>query len=204
MDPATFLRRRFSGAYTVDPWGLDPDLIDLVSPLAGWRWAVDVDGAGRIPTAGPALLVFNRRIGLSEPPVVATAVRQAAGRTVRLVGMPDVAPVGPILRRFGAAVDTSAEIAALLRAGEVVVAPLGIEPRLGRRAGRIANRIVAPALALGVPVLPVAVLGHEIGRHWRVVIGEPVTGDDDNGADTTRHAVQALLDESQAPGRLRR
>jgi hypothetical protein len=209
MNPATFLRRRASGGYSVDPWGLDADLIELVTPVAGWRWAVDVEGAGLIPTTGAALLVFNRRFGLSEPAVVVTGVRQATGRAVRIVGMPDVAPVGPLLRRLGAAVDTAAEVASLLRAGEVVAAPLGIELGFGRRAGRFATRIVAAALALDVPVFPVATVGHEIGRHWRVVIGTAVTiygglPSPAEAVDTTRASVQALLDAAPPPGRFRR
>ena len=80
------LRRRVDGTFEVDEWGLDPDLVALVEPVAGVRWRVSVDGGQHVPTAGPAMVVHNRRAGLSEPFVVARAVRLATGRHARPVG----------------------------------------------------------------------------------------------------------------------
>lgn len=212
MNLATFVRRRLAGAYVVDAWGLDPDLVDLVSPVTSWRWSIEVDGAHHVPVDGPAMLVFNRRFGLSEPAVVTMGLRHASGRAIRLVGVPDVAPVGPWLRRFGAAVDTPAEVAGLLRGGELVLVPLGIE--IGaRRAGRLDPVLVETALEQGVPIVPVAALGHELGRNWRVVVGPAIDAlrTDGSGArptaeavDVVRSAVQALLDGVRPPGRLMR
>src|SRR2546423_9822635 len=101
MTEQSLLRRRFDGSYTVDEWGLDPDLVQLVSPVLAARWQVIVEGADALPKDGPAMLVFNRRFGLSEPFIVSRGVRQATGRYVRVAGAPDVAPVGPALRRLG-------------------------------------------------------------------------------------------------------
>lgn len=141
-------RQRLQGTHEVDPWGLDVDLLDRVSPLADLRWSIAVDGASCIPAAGPAVLVSERRLSPSTPTVVARAVRRGSGRVLRVAGIPDVAPVGPLLRRFGGVVDHPAEIAALLRAGEVV----------------FARRVPD----LDVPVVEVAVHGWEVGRRWRV------------------------------------
>ena len=43
-DLATIVSRRFQGTFEVDPWGLDEDLLTLVSPLAGLRWSISVEG----------------------------------------------------------------------------------------------------------------------------------------------------------------
>ena len=57
------------------------------------------------------MVVCNRRFGVSEPLVLTAGLGRATGRWVRLVGLPDVAPVGPILRRLGSTVDAPAEVA---------------------------------------------------------------------------------------------
>src|SRR5690606_16895163 len=85
-------RRRLTGGYDIDEWGLDPDVVAAFDPLFGLRWSITVDGAEKLPSVGGALLVFNRRLGVSEPWVVARGVRQSTGRFVRTVGAPDRAP----------------------------------------------------------------------------------------------------------------
>jgi hypothetical protein len=209
VNAATFARRRATGGYSVDAWGLDPDLVDVVAPVAGWRWSVEVDGAHHIPSGGPAMVVFNRRFGLSEPPAVVVGLRRATGRPVRMLGVPDVAPVGPWLRRLGGAVDAPAEVAGLLRAGELVAVPMGAEPTGRRRAGRLDPLVLDAALDQRVPILPVAALGHELGRYWRVVIGPDVVPPPDKlgsrhtaeMVDLVRTQVQATLDGARSPHR---
>ena len=142
------MSRRLQGTFAVDPWGLDVDLLDRFAPLADLRWSITVDGEGCIPVDGPAVLVSERRLSPSEPAVIARAVRRSVDRIVRVVGIPDIAPVGPVLRRFGGVVDHPAEVAALLRAGEIV----------------LARRIPD----LDVPVITVRTRGWEVGRRWRV------------------------------------
>ncbi|MBL8777270.1 MAG: hypothetical protein JNK12_15110 [Acidimicrobiales bacterium] len=196
------LRRRVDGTFPVDPWGLDAELVELLAPAARLRWDIDVQGALDLPS-GPFVLVISRRLGLSEPWVAAEAVRRVADRLVRFVGVPDVAPVGPALRRLGAVVDRPDEIAGLLRAGEVVGLTLGREPIRRHHAGALHPEVLAPVVAAGVPVLPVAVDGRELGRYWRVTLGEPIEAAVHPGplavaelAEHTRLAVQALLDRS--------
>ena len=112
------LRRRVDGTFEVDEWGLDPDLVALVEPVVGLRWRVSVEGGQHVPGAGPALVVHNRRAGLSEPFVVVRAVWLAARRHARPVGAPDVAPVGTLLRHLGGVLDHAGEVAGLLRADQ--------------------------------------------------------------------------------------
>ncbi|MGH9117772.1 MAG: hypothetical protein ACRD0A_07805 [Acidimicrobiales bacterium] len=205
MNAATFLRRRLAGTYQVDPWGLDPDLVELVSPLAGLRWSLEVDGAHQLPPDGPAVVVCNRRFGVSEPLVLAAGLARATGRLVRLVGLPDVAPVGPLLRRLGSTVAVPAEVAGLLRAGQVVGVPLVLEPTTRYRAGWLDPALVTLALEQEAPVFPVAAIGHELGRRWRLIVG-PEAGhgaaDPAQMVDDVRTAVQALLDGARPARRL--
>jgi hypothetical protein len=196
-------RRRLTGAYDVDEWGLDPDLVSLADPLFGVRWNIHVVGADRLPAVGGAVLVFNRRLGISEPWVVARGVRQATGRFVRTVGAPDVAPVGPLLRRFGGVLDRADEVAGLLRAGQLVGLPMRRDLRNREHVGRLEVGRIRAALETGSPVVPVATVGRELGREWQLVIGEPVRLRRQAGplaaqelAEATRAVVQELLDES--------
>lgn len=193
MDVIGAVRRRWDGDFTVDPWGLDAELVSLLAPVTALRWRVDVEGGDRLPEHGPALVVVSRWWGLSEPFVVARAVWSATGRPARLVGLPDVAPIGPALRRLGGVVARPDEVAGLLRAGELVVVPLARGRRPGR-AGVVDPELIVPALDLDVPVIPVAVRGRELGRRWRVRVGSPVDPIGALPATRATGAVQTLLD----------
>jgi len=201
------LGRRWRGAHDIDEWGLDPELVALGDPAVALRWDIDVEGAGRLPAAGGAVLAFNRRFGLSEPWVLARGIRRATGRFVRTVGVPDIAPVGPLLRRLGAVVDRPDEIAGLLRAGQLVGLPMSRRLRDRDHVGDLQVDRIEAALATGSPVVPVALLGREVGRRWRVVVGEPITPERRGGplaaaelTETVRAAAQALLDDAVVPG----
>ena len=205
-----FLRRRLDGSYTVDEWGLDPDVVDVVAPLVRLRWQVDVAGVEHLPTEGPAIVVSNRRLGFAEPVVLARGIRLATGRHVRVVGAPDVAPLGPALRRLGGVLERPDEVTGLLHAGELVGVALARSPRRRHHAGVGSAPLLGTALALGVPIVPVALIGREVGRHWRLVAGPPVEPGADEGplaaaelADRARGAVQELLDDAFPPSFLR-
>ncbi|CAN5767704.1 hypothetical protein BH24ACT3_BH24ACT3_00750 [soil metagenome] len=210
MALAQVVRRRWDGDHTVDPWGLDTDLVELVAPLAALRWSVDGHGGSGQLSTGPAVVVFNRQLGWSEPFVVVRALHQATGRFLRVVGAPDRAPVGPALRRLGAVLHRPDELAGLLRAGEVAALPLGRSLRNRHHAGRIDLEALAPALATGAPVVPAAVVGREVGRRWRVRFGAPIHPPVGRSpmaaaelADAVRLGVQGLIDATVrgSPGR---
>jgi hypothetical protein len=200
------VQRRLAGEFSVDEWGLDRDLVEVLSPVFGLRWGVDVDGADLIPADGPVLIVANRRFGASEPFVLSRGIRLATGRFTRLPGVPDIAPVGPALRRLGAVVDHPDEVAGLLRAGEVVAAFCDRDLRRRHHVGPLRPATVAPALATGAAVVPVALVGREVGRRWRLVVGAPVDRPAARGplaaaelADAARRRVQTLLDDALPP-----
>lgn len=204
--PLAVLKGRVTGDYELDEWGYDRDLVDLLDPVMALRWRVELSGAEHIPVSGPAVLVANRRIGDQEPLVLARGVRRATGRRVRFLGIPDIAPLGPALRRVGGAVGRPEELASLLRAGHVCTVPLSRRLRHRRRAGTLAPEALVPALELGVPVLPVALVGREIRGGWHVYVGEPVDHPVHRGplalselAEAVHDGVQALLDEAFPP-----
>lgn len=197
------LGRRVTGNHDVDEWGLDPDLIALAEPLLALRWDIIVEHVDRLPGLGGALLVYNRRFGVSEPWVLARGVRRASGRFVRTVGVPDVAPLGPALRRFGGVLDRTDEVTGLLRAGQLVGLPLTRDLRGRERAGGLEVDRLEAAIATASPVVPVALVGHEIGRAWRLVIGRPIAPVARGGplaaaelAETAHRGVQTLLDDA--------
>lgn len=197
------LRRRLQGTYEIDEWGLDPELVAASDPLVSLRWDTEVTVAGHVPATGGAVLVFNRRLGISEPWVLARGIRRATGRFVRTVGVPDRAPVGPFLRRFGAVVDRPDEIEGLLRAGQLVGLPLSRRMTAGEGAGHLELDRAEAVLAAGVPVIPVALVGRELGRHWRVVVGQPIPTASRRGAisaadlaERTTTAIQELLTDA--------
>jgi 1-acyl-sn-glycerol-3-phosphate acyltransferase len=202
----SLLRRRVAGTYDVDPWGLDHDLAEALAPVWTLRYDLRVDRPDRLPDEGPALLVANRRLGFSEPFVLARGVRQATGRHVRCVGVPDVQPFGSVLRRLGGVLARPDEVAGLLRAGEVVGVLLDRDVRHRAHAGAVPTELFAPAFELEVPVVPVALVGREVGRSWRVRLGEPVRHPRGRGplamaelAERARSGVQDLLDEALPP-----
>jgi hypothetical protein len=205
-DTVALVQRRLSGQYEIDEWGFDPDLVQFLDPLMGLRWRVEVEGAEHVPERGPCVLVANRRVGVDEPIAVARGIRRATGRRVRFLGIPDVAGAGPALRRLGGALNRPPELASLLRAGQVAALPLSRSYRRRPRAGGLAPESLAPALALGAPVVPVAALGGEVTGRWRVLVGQPVPMPTGSGplavaelAEAAREAVQALLDDAFPP-----
>jgi hypothetical protein len=202
------IRRRATGRYPVDPWGHDPELLEMLDPLLGLLVRVRVEGEEHVPTDGPAVIVASRRFGVGEPVALVRSISRACGRHPRFIGLPDMAPLGPLLRRMGGALDRPEEVAGLLRAGHLVTIPLSPAWRNRQkfRAGHLAPESLAPALAMGVPLIPAAVIGGELSGRWRVILGEPMRRPSSVSplalaelADAAREAVQALLDDAFPP-----
>jgi hypothetical protein len=201
-----FLAGRITGQHEVDPWGFDDGLAELADPLLRLRWSFDVSGATNVPVVGPALLVANQRIGWSEPLVLAAGIHEATGRRTRVLAAPDLAVVGPVLRRLGCVLHHPQELTGVLRAGEVAGLLLGRQLRRTGHVGTAEVDFLASAVALGVPLVPVALLGREMGRTWRLRIGTPLCLEPRrnplavaDAADTIRAAVQELADEATPP-----
>lgn len=174
--PWDALRRRISGRYPVDPFGLDPQLADLITPLFSSAIRVRVTGGEHVPATGPAVIVSNRGFGVVEPAALGVAVQRASGRRLRVVGAPDLPVFGRATRRLGAISSSGPDVAAALRAGHLVGVPLA--PTWLRTGAGDAPLEVARALTLA-PIVPAAVrgsgrLGAVIGS-WDVTFGPLVT-----------------------------
>jgi hypothetical protein len=202
----TLLQRQATGATEVDPWGMDADVVATARDLAGLRWSITAGGGEHVPSEGPALLVANRRPLGATPLLVAAAVGRATGRAVRFVGIVDVAPAGPILRRLGGVMARPDEVAGLLRAGELPA--VWCQPRIttSHRVGPAPVPFLEAALASGAPVVPVAVIAPPLARRVRVEIGPPVPARQRPGplavaelADAVRQAIQRMVDEASPP-----
>jgi 1-acyl-sn-glycerol-3-phosphate acyltransferase len=173
MEPVIRLPRSWYPADSVDEWGRDAHLLELLTPAGRLRWNVSVGGVHHLPKRDGALLVTNsRRFSLSTI-YSAWALSQAIGRPVRFGGRPDIAPLGPWMQRLGGLLNDPDEIGGALRAGElVVVSAQGT--RNPRHAGPVNPALVGAAVVNGVPVYPVASMSTPFGRTARVEVGPQV------------------------------
>lgn len=154
----------------VDAWGRDAWLLDALRPLGKLRWNVTVGGEQHVPRDGPALLVANaRRFSLSSL-YASEALSRSTGRVVRFVGRPDIAPVGPLMRRLGALLDRPDEVANALRNGEVVMISASATSH-PLHVGVIRHELLTGAVLLDAPVIPVATMSNAVGRSARVEVG---------------------------------
>jgi hypothetical protein len=155
-------------------------------------------------------VLVNRRFGISEPSLAVVAGQRANGRRLRVAWLPDFAPIGPALRAIGGVLGRPDEVRGLLHSGEAVVVLAAPTPRQFGRAGRISPALVAPAVQLGVPIVPLALSGRELGRRWQARFGPALTfpgpGRRRTGplvaaeaADAGQAALQEQLDESSPP-----
>jgi hypothetical protein len=173
VEPVIRLPRSWYPADSVDEWGRDAHLIELLTPAATLRWDVSVGGVHHLPKRDGALLVTNsRRFSLSAV-YSAWALSQASGRPVRFGGRPDIAPVGPFMQRLGGLLGNADEISGALRSGElVVVSARGT--RDPRHAGPVDPALVGTAVVSDVPVYPIASMSTPFGRTARVEVGPQV------------------------------
>jgi 1-acyl-sn-glycerol-3-phosphate acyltransferase len=172
-----FLRRRLTGDYTVDEYGLDPEVTDrfllaAVRPLATKWFRVEVRGIENIPAEGGALLVSNHSGTVPiDGLVTAFAVHEHTGRYIRPLGADLVFRlpfVGAIARKGGATLACNEDATRMLSGGELAaVWPEGFKgigkPYSERyklqRFGR--GGFVSAAVKTGVPIIPCSVVGAE-------------------------------------------
>ena len=158
-----------------DPFGLDPELRQRVLPAARFLhdryWRIEVTGTRHVPTSGPALLVANHSGAIPfDGAMIATALELRRQRMVRFLYdrfVENLAPVATFYNRMGGAAATRENAVALLRAGELLlVFPEGVPGVAKSFSDRYRLRAFSPgfarlALALDVPIVPVAVVGAE-------------------------------------------
>ena len=103
-------------------------------------------------------------------------------------------------RRLGAIPHDRREVHSVLRTG-AVVGVLCARHRFGRPGpGPVDPALISAALDLEVPVLPVAVRGHEVTGRWSVLVGAPIV-DAGSGplaavdvSEAAADAIASLLD----------
>jgi 1-acyl-sn-glycerol-3-phosphate acyltransferase len=175
---ADMVKRRFTGEYEADEWGLDWEFLDAVRPffkfLYSVYWRVETTGVEKIPIDGRALLVANHSGQLPwDGMMVATAVmtEHPAQRLVRTLysdWSPEVPFVSSWLVRLGQTLDTEENGTRLLEQDELVaVYPEGQEGigKLYKDRYRLARfgqgGFVKMALDTQAPIIPVSVVGAE-------------------------------------------
>ncbi len=196
--------RRVTGRFRIDEWGFDRDVLTTIAPFARLRWRIQTEAEHLVPEIGPALLVYSRRVGVSEPIVLGSAVLSATGRALRGAGAPGRAPLALPARKIGGVPSNSADLRSLMRAGELVSWPLSRELLHPFHVPAVPVGPIEVALDAGAPILPVAVLGLETGRRWVVRFGPPIvtrrrrtTAEAAQLADETRRRIQRLITEHQ-------
>jgi 1-acyl-sn-glycerol-3-phosphate acyltransferase len=172
-----FLRRRVTGGYTTDDFGLDIDLTEnvllpIMRPLFERWWRVEQRGLDNVPAKGPALLVANHSGTLPwDALMMKVGIYEGVGRHCRLLAadLPFRIPfIGELARKSGNTLACVEDTTRMLDSGEI----LGVFPEgykgIGKpfreryklqRFGR--GGFVEVALRTGVPIIPVAIIGAE-------------------------------------------
>ncbi len=172
-----FVRRRVTGEYVVDEYGLDAEVIDtflmeMLRPLATKWFRVEVRGVENIPTEGGALVVANHSGTVPLDGAISMfAVKETTGRNLRPLGADLVFKLpffGEMARKAGATLACNEDATRLLSGGELAaVWPEGFKgigkPYSERyklqRFGR--GGFVSAAIKTGVPIVPCSIVGAE-------------------------------------------
>jgi 1-acyl-sn-glycerol-3-phosphate acyltransferase len=175
---AGLVKRRLTGEYDTDEWGLDWEFLDVVRPFFTFLyrayWRVQTTGIDNIPIEGRTLLAANHSGQLPwDSTMIATAVttEHPAQRLVRtLYGewLPTLPFVSAWMVRMGQALETVENGTRLLEQEELVaVFPEGYKGvgKLYKDRYRLARfgqgDFVRMALLTQSPVIPVSVVGAE-------------------------------------------
>lgn len=175
---ADFVKRRFTGEYETDEWGLDWEFIEVVRPFFEFMyfkyWRIETNGFENIPDTGRALLVSNHSGQLPwDGVMLSTAIYtehpyQRLSRNLYATWFPTLPFVSTILDRGGQVLATVENGTRLLEQDELVaVFPEGIKgvSKLFKDRYRIARfgrgGFVKMALQTQAPMIPVSVVGAE-------------------------------------------
>ena len=175
---AGMVKRRFTGEYDTDEWGVDWEFLDVVRPFFTFLykvyWRVETTGIENIPVEGRALLVANHSGQLPwDGMMMATAVttEHPAQRLVRTLYSEWYGTwpwVSAWLVRMGQALATAENGIRLLEQDELVaVYPEGYAgvskpyKERYRLARFVEGDLAKMALATQSPVIPVSVVGAE-------------------------------------------
>ncbi len=172
------LKRRLSGEYETDEWGLDQEVLELVRPffdfLYKFYWRVEVSGLENIPDEGRTLLVCNHSGQLPwDGPMIGSALlnEHPAQRLVRILygaWFPTLPFFSALLTKLGQVLASEENGMRLLEQDHLVaVFPEGYKGvgKLYKDRYRLARfgrgGFVRMALRTGTPMVPVSVVGAE-------------------------------------------
>ncbi|MGD2157278.1 MAG: lysophospholipid acyltransferase family protein [Anaerolineales bacterium] len=175
---ADLLKRRFTGDYETDEWGMDWEFIDTVQPFFEFMyktyWRVEITGIENIPDDGRALLVVNHSGQLPwDGSMVVTAVRlehpaQRMVRTLYANWFPTLPVFSALFEKGGQVLATVDNGVRLLEQDELVaVYPEGYKGvgKLFKERYRLARfgrgGFIKMALKTQSPIIPVSVVGAE-------------------------------------------
>jgi 1-acyl-sn-glycerol-3-phosphate acyltransferase len=174
---AGLVRRRLTGEYEPDPWGLDWEFLDLARPFLTFLykayWRVETTGLDHVPVEGPALLAANHSGQLPwDATMLATAVltehpAQRLARVLYPAWVPDLPFLSVWLARMGQALATVENGSLLLGRGELVATFPEGDDGLGKtfrnryRLARFDPEFVQMALSQEAPIVPVTIVGAE-------------------------------------------
>jgi 1-acyl-sn-glycerol-3-phosphate acyltransferase len=175
---ADVFKRRFTGEYDTDEWGLDWEFMEAVRPFLSFLyniyWRVKANGIENVPDGGRALLVSNHSGQLPwDSLMVSMAVmtQHPAQRLVRSMygsWMASVPFLPAFLDKLGQTVSTVPNGIRLLEQDELVaVYPEGHKGlgKLFRNRYQLASfgrgGFVKAAIKTGAPIIPVSVVGAE-------------------------------------------
>jgi 1-acyl-sn-glycerol-3-phosphate acyltransferase len=175
---ADVVKRRMTGEYETDAWGLDREILDAVLPFFEFMyktyWRVEITGLENIPAEGRALLVVNHSGQLPwDGAMLATGIflEHPAKRLVRTLyatWFPTLPVISDLLVKCGQVLATEDngirlleqdELAAVFPEGYKGVGKLFKERYRLARFGR--GGFVRMALKTQAPLIPVAVVGAE-------------------------------------------
>ena len=172
-----FARRRVTGDYTVDEFGLDLELterffLEAIRPLATKWFRVEIRGAENIPQDGGALVVSNHSGTIPLDGLITMfAVHETTGRNLRPLGADLVFRlpfVGEMARKAGATLACTEDATRMLENGELV----GVWPEGFKGVGKLYSEryklqrfgrggFVSAAIKTGVPLVPCSIVGAE-------------------------------------------
>lgn len=175
---ADWLKRRLTGEYETDPWGLDMEFLEAIKPffefLYRTYWRVEITGIENIPETGRALLVVNHSGQLPwDGTMVGLAVmdEHPAHRIVRTLyasWFPTLPFFSAMFTKLGQALATDDNGIRLLEQDELVaVFPEGYKGvgKLFKERYRLARfgrgGFIRMALKAQAPMIPVSVVGAE-------------------------------------------
>jgi len=175
---ADFVKRRFTGEYETDEWGLDWEFVEVARPFFEFMyykyWRIETNGFENIPDTGRALLVSNHSGQLPwDGAMLTTAIYcehpyQRLCRNLYATWFPTLPFFSTILERGGQVLATVENGTRLLEQDELVtVFPEGIKgvSKLFKDRYRLARfgrgGFIKMALNTQAPLVPVSVVGAE-------------------------------------------